>query len=79
MRSKRTVESRIFGYRIERLEEFDNAGPPCATRFEVVCPRSGTVLGNFDDAVDAKRFVLVHELRLIRAGTQRLNKDLRVA
>lgn len=79
MRGKRILEAGMFGYRIERLEEYDGAGPPCTTRYEVMCPRSGAVLGNFADAIEAKRFVLVHELRAIRAATQRLNKDLHVA
>jgi hypothetical protein len=74
MRSKRCLETRMLGYKIERLDEYDDAGPPFSTRFEVLCPRSGAVLGDFADVGEAKRFVLVHELRAIRAGTQRLNK-----
>lgn len=74
MRSQRCLETRMLGYRIERVDEFDGAGPPCATRYEVLCPRSGGVLANFAEAGEAKRFVLVHELRAIRAGTLRLNK-----
>jgi hypothetical protein len=37
------------------------------------------VLGAFDEAQAAKRFAIVHELRAIREGTQRLNQDIRAA
>lgn len=79
MRCKRYPEARVFGYAIERLEEYDEAGLPRLPRFEVLCPRTGVVLGAFDDAPTAKRFAVVHELRAIREGTQRLNKDIRAA
>ena len=79
MRCKRHPETRVFGYAIERLEEYDGAGLPLTPRFEVLCPRTGAVLGVFDDAQAAKRFAIVHELRTIREGTQRLNRDIRAA
>lgn len=79
MRSKRFPEARVFGYAIERLEEYDDTGLPRAVRFEVLCPKTSAVLGAFDDTHSAKRFAIVHELRAIRAGTQRLNSSLRVA
>ncbi|MHB8446868.1 MAG: hypothetical protein ACYC7G_03385 [Rudaea sp.] len=79
MRCERHPEARVFGYLIERLEEYDPTGLACAPRFEVQCPKTGAVLGVFDDANAAKRFAVVHELRVIREGTQRLNKDIRAA
>lgn len=79
MRSNRSLESWMLGYRIERLEERDDPGGVRAISFEVLCPRSGTVLGSFTSPSEAKRYVLVHELRIIRQGTQRLNKDVRSA
>ncbi|MGH8040637.1 MAG: hypothetical protein ACREPN_01175 [Rudaea sp.] len=79
MRSRRETESKVFGYTIERLNEFEDNGLPCAPRYEVLCPRTGAVLGNFADTQTAKRFIIVRELRAIRAGTQRLNQDIRVA
>ncbi|HTI95081.1 MAG TPA: hypothetical protein VL425_01055 [Rudaea sp.] len=79
MRCKRYPETRIFGYAIERLEEYDETGLPRAPRFEVLCPKTGAVLAAFDDANSAKRFAIVHELRTIHEGTQRLNKDIRAA
>jgi hypothetical protein len=79
MRCKRYPETRVFGYLIERLEEYDDTGLPRAPRFEVLCPKTGTVLGAFDEAQAAKRFAIVYELRAIREGTQRLNKDIRAA
>jgi len=63
MRCKRYPETRIFGYAIERLEEYDETGLPRAPRFEVLCPKTGAVLAAFDDANSAKRFAIVHELR----------------
>lgn len=79
MRCKRFPETRVFGYPIERLEEYDDAGLPRALRYEVLCPKTGAVLGAFDDAHAARRYAIVHELRAIREGTQRLNKDIRAA
>jgi len=79
MRCKRHPEIRVFGYAIERLEEYDETGLPRPPRFEVLCPRTGAVLGAFDEVQAAKRFAIVHELRAIREGTQRLNKDIRAA
>ncbi|MBU6199845.1 MAG: hypothetical protein KGP08_09350, partial [Xanthomonadaceae bacterium] len=72
-------EARVFGYLIERLEEYEDTGLACTPRFEVLCPKTGAVLGAFDDAHAAKRFAVVHELRAIREGTQRLNKGIRAA
>lgn len=79
MRCKRFPESRVFGYAIERLEEYDETGLPRPLRFEVMCPKTGVVLGAFDDSQAAKRFAIVHELRVIRAATQHLNQDIRAA
>ncbi|HST28214.1 MAG TPA: hypothetical protein VLK26_07575 [Rudaea sp.] len=76
MRCKRYPETRVFGYAIERLDEYDETGLPRSSRFEVLCPKTGAVLAAFDDANSAKRFAIVHELRAIREGTQRLNKDI---
>jgi hypothetical protein len=79
MRCTRKSEASVFGYRIECLQEYDDNGLPCPPRFEVLCPKTGAVLGAFDDAQAAKRYAIVHELRAIREGTLRVNRDIRAA
>jgi hypothetical protein len=77
MRSQRCTEAEVLGYSIERLDEFDDAGMLHSMRYEVLCPRTGAVLANLGNVQAAKRFVIVHELRVIREGTLRLNKNVR--
>jgi hypothetical protein len=79
MRSLRCTEAQVLGYQIERLDEYDDAGLLHSTNYEVLCPRTGTVLASLANAQAAKRFVILHELRAIREGTMRLNQGVRVA
>jgi len=79
MRSLRCTEAQVLGYKIERLDEYDDAGLLHSMTYEVLCPRSGMVLGKHANVQAAKRFVIVHELRAIREGTLRLNRGVRVA
>lgn len=79
MRSLRCTEAQVLGYRIERLDEYDDTGLLHSMNYEVLCPRTGAVLASLANAQAAKRFVILHELRAIREGTLRLNKTVRVA
>jgi len=79
MRSLRCTEAQVLGYRIERLDEYDDAGLLHSMNYEVLCPRTGAVLASLANAQAAKRFIVLHELRAIREGTMRLNKNVRVA
>ena len=79
MRSLRCTEAQVLGYRIERLDEYDDTGLLHSMNYEVLCPRTGAVLASLANAQAAKRFVILHELRAIREGTLRLNKHVRVA
>jgi len=79
MRSLRCTEAQVLGYKIERLDEYDDAGLLQAMNYEVLWPRTGAVLASVANAQAAKRYVILHELRAIREGTMRLNKDARVA
>jgi hypothetical protein len=79
MRSLRCKEAQVLGYHIERLDEYDDAGLLHSKNYEVLCPRTGAVLASVANAQAAKRFVILHELRAIREGTMKLNKDLHAA
>lgn len=79
MRSLRCTEAQVLGYQIERLDEYDDAGLLQSMNYEVMCPRTGAVLASVANAQAAKRYVILHELRAIREGTMRLNRDPRVA
>jgi len=79
MRSLRCTEAQVLGYQIERLDEYDDAGLLQSMNYEVVCPRTGAVLASMANAQAAKRYVILHELRAIREGTMRLNKDSQIA
>lgn len=79
MRSLRCKEAQVLGYHIERLDEYDDAGLLHSKNYEVLCPRTGAVLASVANAQAAKRFVILHELRAIREGTMKLNKDIHAA
>lgn len=79
MRSLRCKEAQVLGYNIERLDEYDDAGLLQSMNYEVMCPRTGAVLASLANSQAAKRFVILHELRTIREGTMRLNKNVNVA
>ena len=52
----------VLGYAIERRRKCASGAEsrPC---YEVLCPRTGAVLGRLESLRMAKRFVLMHELR----------------
>lgn len=66
MRSERTPESTVLGYRIERLDEYDENGLHAGSRYEVICPHSGNVLVSLSSLRAARRYVLAHEMRQMR-------------
>jgi len=70
MRSVRTHESRMLGYAIERLTEFDDAGLSRSIRYEVLCPATGAVLASQPSLRAARRFVIARELGEARADQQ---------
>ena len=78
MRSQRISETRVLGYPIDRLDEYDDAGLLRLTRFEVLCPRRGAVLASFPDLRAARRYVLVQELRNVASDRLRAGQ-IRVA
>jgi hypothetical protein len=71
MRSMRIAESSVLGYPIERLDEYEDTGLLCSTRYEVMCPYTGAVLGSYPNLRAARRRVILRELRV----AQRLNRD----
>lgn len=78
MRSQRISESKVLGYDINRLDEYDDSGLLHSTRYEVMCPRRGAMLASFPGLRAARRYVLVHELRNV--ARDRLRADqIRVA
>jgi len=62
MRSMRSIETRMLGYTIERLDEYDDTGLLRSIRFEVLCPRSGAVLASHPSMRAARKYVIVQEL-----------------
>ncbi len=66
MRSLRTLEARVLGYSIERVEELDHLGGPAATWYEVHCPYSNAILSTAATRADAERVVVARELEAAR-------------
>ncbi|HZP68018.1 MAG TPA: hypothetical protein VFB32_17075 [Rudaea sp.] len=62
MRTTRTAESVVLGYRVERVEEYDATGMLCAMRHDVLCPQTGAVLATLESLRAAERYVLAREL-----------------
>jgi len=65
MRSLRTLETRVLGYSIERIDERDHLGTR-ATWYEVLCPDTGVVLGSGISRAEAERVVICRELEAAR-------------
>ena len=65
MRTLRTLETRVLGYTIERIDERDHLGT-AATWYEVQCPETGAVLGSGQSRADAERLVIRRELDAAR-------------
>ena len=66
MRTLRTLETRVLGYAIERIDERDHLGNVRATWYEVLCPEHGNVLGSCAARADAERIVIRRELEQAR-------------
>ncbi len=62
MRSVRSIISRMFGYSIERLDEYDDAGLPTAIRYEARCPYTGLVITSSRTLQAARQCVVAREL-----------------
>jgi len=67
MRSLRIAESSVLGYRIERLDEYDDNGLLRSMRYEVLCPHTSKVLASHPSLRSARRHVILHELRAARS------------
>lgn len=66
MRTLRTLETRVLGYVIERVDERDHLGTVGASWYEVLCPEHGNVLGSCAARADAERIVIRRELEQAR-------------
>lgn len=66
MRTLRTLEARVLGYVIERVDERDHLGAVRASWYEVLCPQQGNVLGSCAVRAEAERLVIRRELEQAR-------------
>lgn len=78
MRTLRTLEARVLGYAIERIDERDHLGTVRATWYEVLCPQRGNVLGSGETRAEAERIVIRRELEQARRALP-LNASVRAA
>jgi len=62
MRSMRVAESKVLGYSIERVDEYDEIGLLRSKRHEVLCPQTGAVLASHATRRAAERYVIACEL-----------------
>ena len=76
MRSVRSIIYRMFGYSIERLDEYNDAGLPTAIRYETRCPYTGLVITSSRTLHAAQQCVIARELS---ASNDELRDDLRAA
>lgn len=72
MRTLRTLETRVLGYTIERVDERDHLGTLRASWYEVLCPQHGNILGSCAERSEAERLVIRRELEQARRAL-RLN------
>ncbi len=63
MRSIRVAETKVLGYSIERVDEYDDVGLLRSMRHEVLCPQTGAVLASHASRRAAERFVIARELQ----------------
>jgi hypothetical protein len=70
MRSIRVTESKVLGYNIERVDEYDDVGLLRSMRHEVLCPQTGAVLASHASKRAAERFVIAHELYYAASAVQ---------
>jgi hypothetical protein len=62
MRDQRHTEVNVLGYRIERVQQFDDCCDVAAQWYEVLAPESGTLLGTFAHRAEAERDIVTREL-----------------
>lgn len=62
MRERRTIAADVLGYRIERVQAFDDRGEVSSHRYEVLAPGTQALLGCFAHRVEAERAVIAREL-----------------
>lgn len=62
MRSVRSVETKVLGYVIERLDQYDVGGDLQSRQYEIQCPHTGNRIGRHANLRMAKRAVILHEL-----------------
>ena len=62
MRSMRCAKTKVLGYHIERVDEYDDVGLLRSIRHEVLCPQTGAVLASHVSRRAAERFVIASEL-----------------
>lgn len=62
MRAIRSVIYRMFGYSIERLDEYNDAGLPTSIRYEARCPYTGLVVTSSPTLHAARQCVIAREL-----------------
>lgn len=65
MRNQRHTEVNVLGYRIERLQAFDDHGGIAAQWYEVLAPESDALLGSFAHRAEAEREIITRELRAL--------------
>jgi hypothetical protein len=76
MRSIRSVIYRMFGYSIERLDEYNDAGLPTSVRYEARCPYTDHVITSSPTLKAARQCVIARELS---ASNDALHDDRHVA
>ena len=63
MRNRQAAVAEVLGYATERRERYTDVGSLESAHYEILCPRTGSVLGRAQSLRMARRFVLMHELR----------------
>jgi hypothetical protein len=76
MRSVRSIIYRMFGYSIERVDEYNDAGLPTAIRYETRCPYTSLVIASCRTLQAAQQCVIARELS---ASGDEMRDDLRAA
>lgn len=62
MHDQRKTEVNVLGYRIERVQSFDDRGHVAARWYEVLAPESDALLGSFAHRAEAEREIVAREL-----------------
>ena len=78
MRTLRTLETRVLGYAIGRVDERDHLGTIRASWYEVLSPELGNVIGSCAGRAEAERIVIRRELEQARRALP-LNASVKAA